>query len=91
MIGVRLGPWIIDAEIGRGGMGTVWKAHRAADAPDPDDGDAPALAAVKVLAPELAVESGEHIDAPDVNPLIFRLDSAVGALAAPRRTSPAVS
>jgi serine/threonine-protein kinase len=53
MIGVRLGPWIIDSEIGRGGMGTVWKAHRAADAVP-----GPAEAAVKVLAAELAVELG---------------------------------
>jgi serine/threonine-protein kinase len=53
MIGVRLGPWIIDEEIGRGGMGTVYKAHRAANAPP-----GPALAAIKVLAAELAVEVG---------------------------------
>jgi serine/threonine-protein kinase len=53
MIGVRLGPWIIDQEIGRGGMGTVYKAHRVADAPR-----GPMIAAVKVLAAELAVEVG---------------------------------
>src|SRR5262245_2944096 len=53
MIGVRLGPWIIEEEIGRGGMGAVYRAARAEDA---------ALgmprAAVKVLAAELAVEVG---------------------------------
>jgi serine/threonine-protein kinase len=53
MIGVRLGPWVIDEEIGRGGMGAVYKASRAADA-----GEGPASAAVKVLAAELAVEVG---------------------------------
>jgi serine/threonine-protein kinase len=58
MIGVRLGPWIIDSQIGRGGMGTVWMAHRAADATYTEEGDPPVMAAVKVLAPELAVEVG---------------------------------
>src|SRR5262245_1303864 len=53
MIGVRLGPWIIEREIGRGGMGAVYFARRAGDAqPGPD------RAAVKVLAAELAVEVG---------------------------------
>ncbi len=58
MIGERLGPWIIESEIGRGGMGSVYMAHRAADAPVPPEDDAPATAAVKVLAAELAVEVG---------------------------------
>jgi serine/threonine-protein kinase len=53
MIGARLGPWIIDRELGRGGMGTVFLAHRAAPVPD-----APNVAAVKVLAPELAAAPG---------------------------------
>jgi eukaryotic-like serine/threonine-protein kinase len=48
MVGERLGPWVIDAEIGRGAMGNVWKAHR--------DGTAD-VAAVKVLDPELAREA----------------------------------
>src|SRR5262245_3179521 len=51
MIGARLGPWIIDEEIGRGGMGTVYRARRA-------EGEGPATAAIKVLAAELAVELG---------------------------------
>jgi serine/threonine protein kinase len=53
MIGTRLGSWIIDKELGRGGMGCVYLAHR-----DPPEPDAPAQAAVKVLAAELAVEKG---------------------------------
>jgi eukaryotic-like serine/threonine-protein kinase len=28
MIGRRIGAYVIDAEIGRGGMGSVWRAHR---------------------------------------------------------------
>ncbi len=51
MIGVRLGAWVIDAEIGRGGMGAVYLAHRR-------HGDGPDAAAVKVLAAELAIEPG---------------------------------
>src|SRR5262245_60321257 len=49
MIGRRLGNWIIDEEIGRGGMGRVFKAHEEPGA---------RLAAVKVLAGELAQDSG---------------------------------
>jgi serine/threonine-protein kinase len=51
MIGTRLGGWVIDKELGRGGMGCVYLARRAA----PGE---PALAAIKVLAAELAVEAG---------------------------------
>ena len=53
MIGTRLGSWILETEIGRGGMGTVYRARRAAGAPE-----GPATAAVKILAAELAVEVG---------------------------------
>jgi len=53
MIGTRLGSWIIDKELGRGGMGRVYLAHRAEDS-----ADGPDQSALKVLAPELAVESG---------------------------------
>jgi hypothetical protein len=53
MIGSRLGPWIIDRELGRGGMGCVYLAH--ADSP-PAEG--PSQAAVKVLAVELSTDSG---------------------------------
>jgi serine/threonine-protein kinase len=53
MIGSKLGKWIIDRELGRGGMGQVYLAH----AENPADGE-PAQAAVKVLAPELARDPG---------------------------------
>jgi serine/threonine-protein kinase len=53
MIGVRLGSWVIEEEIGRGGMGAVYRARRT---PDADPG--PEQAAIKVLAAELAVEVG---------------------------------
>jgi serine/threonine-protein kinase len=49
MIGSRLGRWIIDEEIGRGGMGRVFLAHE-----DPGDRSA----AIKVLSAELAQEPG---------------------------------
>ena len=29
LVGRQVGPYLIDAEIGRGGMGSVWKAHRS--------------------------------------------------------------
>jgi len=28
LVGLQIGPYVIDAEIGHGGMGSVWKAHR---------------------------------------------------------------
>ena len=40
--GQRLGPWLIDGLLGRGGMGEVWGAHRA-------DGAYDGRAAIKVL------------------------------------------
>jgi serine/threonine-protein kinase len=53
MIGSKLGQWIIDRELGRGGMGQVFLAH----ADIASEGQA-RLAAVKVLAPELALDPG---------------------------------
>jgi eukaryotic-like serine/threonine-protein kinase len=53
MIGARLGPWLLDREIGRGGMASVYLAHA-----DPPPADGPRTAAVKVLAAELAAEQG---------------------------------
>jgi serine/threonine-protein kinase len=50
MLGSLLGSWRLVRELGRGGMGTVYLAHRESS---PDE-----VAAVKVLAAELATESG---------------------------------
>src|SRR5438093_5906600 len=46
MIGRWLGPWVIDAEIGRGAMGSVYRAHRAKDPAE--------VVALKVLNVDLA-------------------------------------
>lgn len=56
MIGVKLGHWLIEKEIGRGGMGTVYLARSVSAASA--ESDAPRLAAVKLLSPALAQESG---------------------------------
>jgi hypothetical protein len=53
MIGSRLGSWIIDRELGHGGMGCVYLAHA-----DPMPPDGPRQAAVKVLAAELSSDPG---------------------------------
>jgi hypothetical protein len=50
MIGSHLGKWVIDSELGRGGMGRVFLAH--------DEGDSGQQAAVKILSAELAQEAG---------------------------------
>lgn len=53
MIGARLNGWVLDKELGRGGMGVVYLAHR-----EVPSGQKPDQAAIKVLAAELAQESG---------------------------------
>lgn len=59
MIGARLGVWVIDREIGQGGMGTVYLAHEApAEGTIPLAGVEARRAAVKVLAPGLATDLG---------------------------------
>src|SRR5216684_7521900 len=61
MIGKKLGNWVIDKELGRGGMGRVYLAHEEVSSPSspaPPAGDQPHQAAVKILAPDLAQEAG---------------------------------
>jgi hypothetical protein len=53
MIGSQLGPWLVERELGHGGMGTVYLACKKAGPPE-----LPEQAAIKVLAPELAVSQG---------------------------------
>lgn len=52
MIGTRIGTWVIEAEVGRGPMGTVYKARSADFA-----GEQPAVAAVKLLTHPLTQEA----------------------------------
>ena len=51
LIGKQLGKWVIDRELGRGGMGRVYLAHE--EGPPPGQ-----PAAIKVLSAELAQEVG---------------------------------
>jgi hypothetical protein len=55
MSGARFGTWVIDRELGRGGMGEVYLAHRDGA------GDGADRAALKVLAPALAQDPGFHL------------------------------
>jgi serine/threonine-protein kinase len=51
--GSRLGPYVIEAEIGRGGMGSVWRARRA-------DGQYEGHVAIKVLSASLVGKPAEQ-------------------------------
>lgn len=62
MIGSRLGKWVLDKELGRGGMGRVFLAHE-----EPGE----RVGAVKVLAAELAQETG----------FVYRFQREIDALA----------
>lgn len=55
MIGKHLGNWLIETELGRGGMGRVYRARREGVAAEEDS---VTLAAIKVLSPELAQDAG---------------------------------
>ncbi len=61
MIGKRVGNWVIDKELGEGGMGKVYLAHEQIDGPPGAETvvapiDPPRQGALKFLAPELARE-----------------------------------
>ncbi len=53
LIGRRVGPYVIDAEIGRGGMGSVWRARR-------DDGRFEGMVAVKFVNAAWIGRAGEE-------------------------------
>jgi len=53
LVGRQVGPYIIDAEIGRGGTGSVWRAHRA-------DGRFDGTVAIKFVHAVWIGRSGEH-------------------------------
>ncbi len=80
----RVGPWRIEAEIGRGGMGTVYRARR-------DDGAFDQIVAIKLIRPELAsaqlrrrFDSERNIQASLDHPNIARLlDAGTTADGAP--------
>jgi eukaryotic-like serine/threonine-protein kinase len=53
LIGRQIGPYVIDAEVGHGGMGSVWRAHRA-------DGRYEALVAIKFVHAHWLGKAGEE-------------------------------
>jgi eukaryotic-like serine/threonine-protein kinase len=53
LVGRRIGPYIIDAQAGRGGMGSVWRAHRA-------DGRYEATVAIKFVHAMWIGKAGEQ-------------------------------
>lgn len=58
MIGTKLGNWVLDKELGRGGMGNVYRAKLGGDVRAEGELGGPRYAAVKLLAVELAREPG---------------------------------
>ena len=66
LVGQQIGPYVIDAEIGHGGMGSVWKAHRA-------DGLFEGLVAVKFVHTAWIGGAGEQRFRIEGN-LLARLD-----------------
>lgn len=53
LIGRQVGPYIIEAEVGHGGMGSVWRAHRA-------DGRYEAVVAIKFVHAQWLGKAGEQ-------------------------------
>jgi eukaryotic-like serine/threonine-protein kinase len=53
LVGRQIGTYVIDAELGRGGMGSVWRAHRA-------DGRYEAEVAIKFVHPSWMGQAGEQ-------------------------------
>ncbi len=66
LAGTRIGPFIIDAEAGHGGMGTVWRAHR-------DDGKFKQTVAIKFLSTPWTDREGQARFQREVR-LLGRLD-----------------
>ena len=66
LVGQQIGPYVIDAEIGHGGMGSVWKAHRT-------DGLFEGLVAVKFVHTAWIGGAGEQRFRIEGN-LLARLD-----------------
>src|SRR6201996_4828654 len=53
LVGRQIGPYVIDAEVGRGGMGSVWRAHRA-------DGRFEAQVTIKFVHTQWLGKAGEE-------------------------------
>jgi serine/threonine protein kinase len=53
LVGRQIGPYVIDSEVGRGGMGSVWRAHRA-------DGRYDGTVAIKFVHPSWIGKAGEQ-------------------------------
>ena len=66
LVGRQVGPYVVDAEIGRGGMGSVWKAHRT-------DGRYEGVVAIKFVHAAWIGREGEQRFRTEGN-LLGRLD-----------------